>query len=99
MGQNYSGDVVVSIDKTLYIFNHKCLVRTPDEKIEVNVDGMYIDDLESIFTGKSGKLTKGVETEFSVSMNIKQSGGAKYNSTNSKLKIRVIMAAPLCISP
>ena len=40
MGQNYSGDVVVSIDKTLYIFNHKCLVRTPDEKIEVNIEGI-----------------------------------------------------------
>ena len=40
LGQNSSGDVVVSIDKTMYIFNHKCLVRTPDEKVEVNIDGI-----------------------------------------------------------
>ena len=40
LGQNYSGDVVVSIDKVLYIFNYKCLVRTPDEKIEINIEGI-----------------------------------------------------------
>ena len=39
MGQNYCGDVVVSIDKVLYIFNYKCLLRTQDEKVEVNVEG------------------------------------------------------------
>ena len=42
LGQNYSGDVVVSIDKTLYIFNHKCLVKAPDEKIEVNIEGIKL---------------------------------------------------------
>ena len=42
LGQNSSGDVIVSIDKTLYIFNHKCLVRTPDEKVEVNVEGIAL---------------------------------------------------------
>ena len=47
MGQNYSGDVVVSIDKTLYIFNYKCLIRTPDEKVEVNIEG--INSLHTIY--------------------------------------------------
>ena len=42
LGQNYSGDVIVSINKTLYIFNNKCLVRTPDEKIEVNIEGIIL---------------------------------------------------------
>ena len=41
LGQNYSGDVVVSVNKTMYIFNYKCLIRAPEEKVEVNIEGLH----------------------------------------------------------